>query len=277
MASALPPTESWPHHPLYLKADAGTTVEDPDGACPVGVPFAFESDAFVGRLLFRVRGLHDDDDGYFATHPSVKNQFVIQGRFKRELRAHELVYGGEFARRLRRHPPAFIETIVQGVFDRHYPGVTMRLSADDPSALVNLPASVAALRADKEGEEPDLADAAGVVEDNGALLTPELCAEHDVAWPVDAATRRTLLRRPAVSARVTFDTTSVYTFEHHDDILDYKTYEMDLKAYQFDMSKIVDHEPFQIMSKNLSDGMKLWSFQIWHEKLTREDDGARWF
>lgn len=64
-----------------------------------------------------------------------------------------------------------------------------------------------------------------------------------------------------------FDTETVYTFEHYDEIMDYKNYVMDLGVYKFDMTKVLDEEPFQIMAKDLEGGKHLWSFQLWHEKL----------
>lgn len=269
----LPPTEYWPHFPLFVKSDpdaCGGTLEvegvNPHESCPIGEAFEFESEYFKGKLLFRVRDLKTSknlkDNSHYFERAGRHNQFIIQGRFKKPIAANNIVYGGEFRKRLKRSPPAWFEGIISKVFSRINAGIQFRLSANTPSALVNLPSSLKVLRADLPGYEPDITSF-DFEENNSAFRRNG----GSVEWPVDSKSRRKIFSNPKKSDGIVFDTQHVYTFEHYDDILDYRTYEMDLGVRRFDMSKVLDAEPFQIMAKNVVDGKHLWSFQLWHEKL----------
>jgi len=275
--SELPPTNDWPHHPLFVKTNpdacGGILVVkglEKDDPCPIGKPFEFESDLFKGRLLFRVRDLktsedRKNDDLYFDGR-SHHNQFIIQGQFKKEIKAKNVVYGGEFKKRLKRAPPAWFEKLMSGVFSRINSGIEFRLSSNKPSALVNLPGSVQVVRADRPGDEPDISSF-HLKENNSAFGNDYSGSSGKNNFPVDSKTRKKFFSNPKESKDVVFDTSTVYTFEHYDDIMDYKNYIMDLGVYKFDMTKILDSEPFQIMAKDTEGGKHLWSFQLWHEKL----------
>jgi len=62
-------------------------------AYPVGIPFEFETDLFVGKALLRVKGLANSDDPegdkYFSGRCRTY-QHVIQGRFKEEIQVSDL-------------------------------------------------------------------------------------------------------------------------------------------------------------------------------------------
>lgn len=281
--SELPPTSEWPHYPLFIKPDpeaCGGNLDvkgvRPHESCPIGIPFEFESDYFKGKILFRVRNLEtssgaDGDTRYFGSCKKRLNQIIVQGRFKQEIAARDIAFGGEFKRRLKQAPPALIERIMNSIFTRINPGVKFALSEEKPWVLVNYPASAQTFRVDAEGGEPDISTCVEF-EENNALLSKfnreggGKNKKKNLSFPVDTQKRRKILRNDT-DGDIVFDTEHVYTFEHYDDIMDYTTYGMDVKAYKFDMSKMVDHEPFQIMAKNLKDGKHLWSFGIWHEKL----------
>jgi hypothetical protein len=274
--SELPPTRTWPHHPLFVKSNpdacGGTLIVkglEKDDPCPIGVPFEFESELFKGKLLFRVRDLptsadHSSDSQYFRRRNN-HNQFIIQGRFKKEIKASNVVYGGEFKRPLKRAPPAWLEGLMSKIFSTINSGIQFRLSANTPSALVSLPGSVQVVRADPPGFEPDITSF-DLEENNSAFGLNYTSGRTDLS-PVDSKSRKKFFSNLKKSKDVVFDTDTVYTFEHYDDIMDYKNYVMDLGVYKFDMSKVLDAEPFQIMAKDLEEGKHLWSFQLWHEKL----------
>jgi len=273
--SELPPSQQWPHHPLFVKSNpeacGGTLIVkglNKDDPCPIGVPFEFESELFKGKLLFRVRDLETSEDKqtdilYFGKKKS-HNQFIIQGRFKKEIKAKNVVYGGEFKKPLKKSPPAWFEKVMSGIFSTINAGIQFRLSANTPSALVSLPGSVQVIRADPPGQEPDI-NSFNIEENNSAF---ELSARgRNPIFPVDSKGRKKFFSNTKKSEDIVFDTETVYTFEHYDEIMDYKNYVMDLGVYKFDMTKVLDAEPFQIMAKDLEGGKHLWSFQLWHEKL----------
>merc|ERR1712232_1110296 len=95
------------------------------------------------------------DTRYFGGKKS-HNQFIIQGQFKKEIKANNIVYGGEFKKPLKKSPPAWFEKVMSGIFSTINSGIQFRLSANTPSALVSLPGSVQVIRADPPGQEPDI-------------------------------------------------------------------------------------------------------------------------
>lgn len=283
----LPPVDTWAHRPLFVRPHpepcGGTldvsvksieekTVKEvtPNISCPVGAPFEFESDLFKGRVLFRVRGLEtsanlDQDKEYFEGKNRY-NQFIIQGRFKEKgIRINDVSYGGEFKRRLKLAPPAFVQKMITAVFDRINPGVQFRLNAPEPSVLVNLAASVQNIRADVPGEEPDITSLE--IEEFNDNFGGGSEDDKTGSWPKDRKERKRMFANFKKSSEMTFDTDLVYTFDHYDDFMDYCDYTMDLGVKKFEMSRILNNESFQIMAKSLSDGRHLWSFQLWHENF----------
>jgi len=275
--SELPPSNSWPHHPLFVKSnpDACGGNLDVKGLekgepCPIGIPFEFESDLFKGKLLFRVRDLETSADRqndilYFG-EKRCHNQFIIQGRFKKEIKAENIVYGGEFKKPLKKPPPAWFENLISTIFSTVNAGIQFRLRENTPSALVSLPGSAKVIRADRPGFEPDITSI-HLEENNSAFGRYNGNNNGKIIFPVDSKSRKRFFSNSKESKDIIFDTENVYTFEHYDEIMDYKNYVMDLGVYKFDMSKILDAEPFQIMAKDLEGGKHLWSFQLWHEKL----------
>lgn len=275
--SELPPAQNWPHHPLFVKSNpeacGGTLIVkglDRNDPCPIGIPFEFESELFKGKLLFRVRDLENSEnqeiDNLYFGQRKTHNQFIIQGRFKKEIKAKNIVYGGEFRKPLKTRPPAWFEGFMSSIFSRINSGIQFRLSANTPSALVSLPGSVKVVRADPPGFEPDIATF-DLEENNSAFSSSIAHSAGKSIFPVDSKSRRKFFSNTKKSKDIVFDTETVYTFEHYDDIMDYKNYVMDLGMYKFDMTKVLDAEPFQIMAKDLEGGKHLWSFQLWHEKL----------
>ena len=275
--SELPPPNDWPNHPLFIKSNpdaCGGTLEvkgmqkkDP---CPIGKPFEFESELFKGKLLLRVRNLENSDDEknndpYFIGKKRY-NQFIIQGQFKKEVKATNFVLGGEFERPLKRAPPPWIERAMTAVFNRISTGIQFRLSAKKPSVLVNLPGSIQVIRADLSGDEPDISSYP-IEENNSAFGVGLSNPDQKQKFPLEIKKRKKFFSNMQKSKDVVFDTKTVYTFEHYDNIMDYKNYIMDIGVAKFDISKIVDSEPFQIMAKDTEKGKHLWSFQLWHEKL----------
>jgi len=273
----IPPTACWSNYPLFVKPNpeaCGGTLEvkglESGESCPIGTPFEFESDHFKGKLLFRVRDLESSNQNegnkiYFS-EKSHYNQFIIQGRFKKPIHASDIAYGGEFKRPLKRAPPAWFEKVISVAFSTINAGVNFRLSQKTPSALVSLPGSAKVLRADTPGTEPDITQM-DLEENNSAFAKFAQGSNDGETFPMSAEKRRKIFSNKKKSKDIVFDTETVYTFEHYDDIMDYRNYIMDVGIHKFDMSKVVNEEPFQIMAKNTVDGHHLWSFQLWHEKL----------
>lgn len=271
----LPPPTEWPHFPLFLKCDpescnGSLVVKDvhPHESCPVGIPFEFETESFRGQLLFRVRDLPHStfrDARYFDGRNRL-HQFVVQGRFKEDIAATDIAIGAEFKRRLRMPPPPFIEKIVNQVFQRVSPSVKLELSGEKPRVLASFPGCAQVFRADRPGEEPDIT-CFDLEENNAAIKVNN--GDSDIVFPVEKKERKKIFLNDK-DRNIIFGTDLVYTFEHYDDIMDYSSYTMNLKVYQFGLEKITDREPFQFLVKNTKSGKNLWCFDIFHNKILQK-------
>lgn len=217
------PCRTWKHRPLYITADASTGTrirststtssssnevdaadtgdddakEDSNGGrvsneLPLGVPIAFESDLFVGHILFRFKALVDLDDaeegkGDDDSDPSTQNgddehrdvgddlshmqtsaayfkgrkrrwQYVVQGRFKQPLVASDLYTGDVYSKPLKGLPPPFLLHPVEDFVKMMVPGIHFDIADSDQPQILTLYGSVQTLRVDEPGQEPNICD-----------------------------------------------------------------------------------------------------------------------
>mmetsp|Transcript_1307 Transcript_1307/g.2077 ORF Transcript_1307/g.2077 Transcript_1307/m.2077 type:complete len:335 (-) Transcript_1307:822-1826(-) len=254
----LPPVESWPHRPIFLSAHphvnvGGLELESP---CPIGVPFEFETELFKGRALIRIRGLKNSDDpmsddNYFSGRKRL-SQFIIQGRFKKKMPVSDVQIGTEFEKPFKYAPPRFIDKIVQKALRRIAPGIEVDLASSRPRVLAPFAGTVQILSADPVGFEPSIT----VIDDI-----------EERGFGMETEVRRKRFSDVRYASRHMFDTETVYTFNSFDEIFDYADYHMDLKIMNFDLTKAIGGQPFQIMAKAKSDGSYLWRFSVYNERL----------
>lgn len=266
-------TDSWPHRPLFIKAEpvecGGTLTvdgkDDADYPCPIGKAFEFESELFKGKCLVRIRDLetstNSNTDKEYFNRRKRNHQVVVQGQFKKEVRANDIVHGAEYKYPMKMAPPAWMEALMTKLFSKLSPGLQMKLSGKHPFVLVNLPSSVQTLRADTPGSEPDIASF-DFEEHNAAFGT-----HGKYTFPMDIKSRKKFFSNFKKSKDVVFDTNTVYTFEIYDDVFNYEKNTMKIYKYNIDMEFFMDkNEPHQIMAKDLNEGKSLWFFNLWHEK-----------
>jgi hypothetical protein len=97
-----PDPSVWPHFPLLVSVNASSVHTDiPIGPLPIGVPFHFSSDLFVGQCILRIKNIKNDnssaDSAYFSGRKRMM-QVIVQGRFKEPLKVRDVLTGHEFSR-----------------------------------------------------------------------------------------------------------------------------------------------------------------------------------
>ena len=81
-----------------------------------------------------------------------------------------------------------------------------------------------------------------------------------------SAKRKKIFSNPKLATDYVFDTESVYTFDHYDDIVDLTNFKFKFsRTFHCNLEKISD-QPFQAFAKTKS-GEYLWNFELWHERL----------
>lgn len=268
-AYSLPDVEEWPHRPLFvcLNTPVCSSHKVPQyglGSCPIGVPFKFESDLFIGTCLIRLKGANSDDpegdEEYFAGRKRIF-QSVIQGQFKEKVSVADLLTGHEFTRPLKNLPHPWVLKTATNFIGKVSPGANIVVHTEQPYVEALLSGSSQVIRGDMPGNEPNIA-CKNLVEDCSVLGG----VFQDGNMPV--ARRKRILSNPARCRDYSFDCETVYTFEFYQNLFDASTYSLDLGFTKIGCSQVLNGQPIQWLGK-MRDGRYLWSFQIWHEKLLK--------
>jgi hypothetical protein len=268
-AYSLPEVEEWPHRPLFvcLNTPVCSSHKVPKyglGSCPIGVPFKFESDLFIGTCLIRLKGANSDDpkgdEEYFSGRKRIF-QSVIQGQFKEKVSVADVFTGHEFTRPLKNLPHPWVLKTATNFIGRVSPGANIVVHTEQPYVEALLSGSSQVIRGDMPGNEPNIA-CKNLVEDCSVLGG----VFQNGNMPV--ARRKRILSNPARCRDYSFDCETVYTFEFYQNLFDASTYSLDLGFTKIGCSQVLNGQPIQWLGK-MRDGRYLWSFQIWHEKLLK--------
>ncbi len=266
-AYSLPNVEEWPHRPLLvcLNTPACPNHKVPTfglGSCPIGVPFKFESDLFIGQCLIRLKGANSDnpdgDEEYFTGRKRIF-QSVIQGQFKEKVNVGDVLTGHEFAKPLTNLPHPWVLKTATNFIGKVSAGANIVVHTAQPHVEALLAGSSQVVRGDMPGNEPDIA-CKSLSEDCSVL--GGVFQDGDVS----VARRKRILSNPTRCKEYSFDCETVYTFEFYQNLFDASTYSLDLGFAKIGCSQILNGQPIQWLGK-MRDGRYLWSFQIWHEKL----------
>lgn len=263
-SNRIPHVSTWKHNPLFLQADPSVVVLQKNSSqslsCPIGAPFQFESDLFQGQAMIRIRGLQKSNDvasdaKYFQGRKR-KNQIIIQGKFKEEIKCRDVVIGTEFQERFSTQPPMFLHNLVLKLLRRIAPSLEMSLYGDKPKVLACIAEASQVISVDNDGEQPDIRSIIGIQEkgfaESPAKRKKLFTSLHEASTSVS-------------SEPLVYDTNKVYTFEMYDDLVDYTTYNIQVAPFlRFDMVNKLDKQPFQVMARTKTDGRYLWLFNIRH-------------
>ena len=142
-----PPVEKWKHRPVYFCENTavagGKQISPPESdditRCPIGVPFGFESELFIGKMLLRLRDVNDDStqgetENYFLGR-NRKFQVVVQGKFKKKIKVSDVLTGHEFCKPLKRLPHHLILDAAEKLICMLAPSTIVELGLKYPRAL----------------------------------------------------------------------------------------------------------------------------------------------
>lgn len=273
-ACDIPQPVDWPHRPVMVCANTLTVPDTTvpiydDGPCPIGVPFQFETDLFVGSCLVRFKDvLCDDPDSselYFRGRQR-RFQSIIQGRFKESLTVSDVLTGHEFGKPLQRLPPKWLLNAGTSLIKRLAPGAEMDITSEKPEMLSILAATTQSLSVDMPGNEP-LITSHDIDEDTTNFEGPF------ANGTVSACKRKKILANPTgVACQLKYDTDSIYTFDFYQHLLDVDSYSLNVGFATISIAPSMNGQPIQVMAKTRNDGRYLWNFQIWHETLLNDDE-----
>jgi hypothetical protein len=254
--------ESWPHRPVYVKASQETCVKnfDSEEPMPLGVPIEFESSVFDGKILIRFRNAKSNHpethNAYFEKRKRLM-QFVVQGKFKKEISCADVFVGGTFQNPLKHAPPPFFARLLNILFERIAPGTITDLGSSKPRVLALYAGSTQTLSIDKPGQEPDIA-AMDIPENTALLFGDKFKSSYE---------RKRYLSKRQKASKYFFDTENIYTFHYYDDAMDYGSFDIKLPVYgKFDLSHVIGNQPLPY-SVVTSSGEVALSFDCWHEKV----------
>lgn len=169
--------------------------------------------------------------------------------------------GYEFYQPLRRLPPKTLVKLCIALAKKLVPSVEISLHTDKPTTMLGTLAGFKTVRADKPGEEVDIASH-NINED--CTLLGGAFAEGEVS----ARRRRKILSDPAKLKDYKFDTDTVYTIEFYEWIADLNNWTLPLGFTTIDLEQIFGRQPIHWVGK--TGDCYLWSGGIIHKKLLSE-------
>ncbi len=225
-----------PHPSIQLKvaagADAGTVVRCNS---PTSV-FSVETDAFVGRIYMRLRGMPNEPVQYFSKNRSVRMSAVVQGRFKRQgLTMSDCATGYEFEQPLAHLPARIVIRTVLRIAQSFAPTMVQDMTGVRPYLLNPMFQTIQALHVAESGAEPPIT---ALVEERTDLLGG-IFAQRAVS----SGERKRYFASLARAKRHAIDTSHVYTMEFSEDKIEPKTFELLLMSMRFKLSSYLRSQP----------------------------------
>eukprot|EP01023_Acetabularia_acetabulum_P034283 TRINITY_DN32189_c0_g2_i1.p1 TRINITY_DN32189_c0_g2~~TRINITY_DN32189_c0_g2_i1.p1 ORF type:complete len:353 (+),score=35.84 TRINITY_DN32189_c0_g2_i1:159-1217(+) len=269
-----PPLESdfeqWPDSPCILRPSSlvsGSVVSEDVSRIPINshIGLKFESDLFKGKAWFYVRGLETTPLDMFEGKKR-RSHLVIQGKFKKTVRSDNLVTGQDFQRPAKNLPAAWLLDKIFALIGSIL-GSRLHIgkSSERPYVMGNILSLAQAICVTPEGQEPPALFP--VVEDMSAVGIEELSNRR--GHPVSSSVRKRILQSHHVRKKVKFQPGQTWTFHIWQHLVDFSQYELHLLT-TWDLSRYLDGQPIQFMSKDLKSGKYLWNFEVWHKSLLED-------
>jgi len=246
---------------VVICAHPTTTTPEyaPGASLPLGVPIAFESDAFRGKMFLRLKPLPSDGDtGHEAYFRDRKRhyQLILQGCFTEAFSLSDLRIGDMYDKPLKGVPKGVLMKMYEKFMQAISPGLVMDMTSDTPSLFNLLGGSCQTMRVDPLGAEPDIS--VGIVEEDTTLLF----GEEKFA---SASKRKKYLCKPKNSAKHQVDVNHVYTFEMYDHTMCFASYDHYVMGKKIDMVDSMNGQPLCLA---VFHGDKaIVKICIWHERL----------
>ncbi|CAJ1959655.1 unnamed protein product [Cylindrotheca closterium] len=281
----------WPHRPAYICAhpDVQTPHHKEGSPLPLDEIVEFETDLFQGKMICRLKPVPptpDKDEAaiqaqeeYFASR-NTHYQFIIQGRFKREIPFSDLVIGDFYERPMLGVPKGLFIRMYQRFLESLYPGMVMDMTSEKPKVFTPL-ASAQIMRVDLPGNEPNIHDKA-VLQEMHSLEDTTLLFEHPIQPPTklprpgtttSPSKRRGHLSKPKNACHYQTNPNHIYTIEWGDAAMCFGSYYQYAVGFKIDLAKSMNAQPlaFAIFTRQQEIVCK---FPIWNERLIDEMKAA---
>lgn len=269
----LPKVQTWKHRPVFFAPGRNmkhVSVENLDlsnhHSLSLGEPIPFETDMFQGKILLRVKGIHQnvsqDHADYFQDKKRVKH-VVIQGQFKEKLQMSDVWYGDIYEKPQRMSK--MVARFVMPFFQKLVPGIMIDFhSKQNHKVLVRASGDTRTLSINKPGEEPDISshDLPENIELLGEAATDLTTIKQ----------RQKHLRKQKPSSKYEYDPNLVYTFQFYDDVIDFATYSANMgKMGTICIKDTMNGNPFSL-NMCCTNGQEIFRFNIFHEVLVEYKD-----
>eukprot|EP00659_Diplonema_papillatum_P015791 gene15791-24124_t len=254
----LPPVASWQHRPLLLRVSSDVPM-----LCEGGVnlplnytkPTVFESNLFVGEVLFRIRGTPNSAQDPWAESMPYHGKkramvVVVQGKFKKRLCFNEIKSGFECQRPISVNLLAKTAVAACKVVQS---GIESDITAQKPYMRNHLITS---------------ADVVTITPQDG--VPPNIMGgepPEQGPW-ADKKARRNLMKNEDYRRNTYFEVGNTYTFGFHSDKLFFLEFRAKLPwpAGYISFDGYLNGQPFPFFARK-DDGQYLWKFELWHEVL----------
>eukprot|EP00944_MAST-04C_sp_MAST-4C-sp1_P000092 g92.t1 len=239
-------------------------------------PMPVETNLFKGKIIVSFRGNERLDHGsisqrgYFEGRNRISACFV-QGKFKEKIAVKEVLTGQSFGTNLVNLPSKFLIQMLFGVLNRISPNMVADVACQKPYLLTPLIAAAQTVHICKEGDTPpNLGDVfPRHLSDNDledcSILFPGLTKKMKYTQ------RRKYFNNMKNMDGLYFETDKIYTFGFWQDIFDSTKCVAILPFGTFDVSKYLNGQPMQVMSRVGVRGDYLWCLEMWHRKLFTKD------
>lgn len=222
-----------------------------------------ETEVFKGRVAVWLQGLGSTPSEVFKGKKRM-SWIAIQGTFKQEVAAEDVVTGQELGRPLRALPARwFVENVLLRIARGISPSMQVGLQPA-PFLLSPLLAISQIVNVSTPGQEPDIFDAP----EDCRLLGPSLADASGA--PMKADNRRVHFSKPANLRPQTFSPGKVYTFHIWQQFIDISSYKLDLGLHRYNLIQHLAGQPLQVMAKHCPPGQPasyLFNFQMWNKAL----------
>jgi len=300
----LPPVNTWPHRPVFVRASARTTTRTTDGwatrngpclmsenpnarvrVVDANVPvntetaMSFETELFVGKIVCRFKGVAASASGTkedWFTRKRCTFQVLVQGRFKERVRCDELLTGGEFHKAFVNVPPRALVYAGQQFFKALTPSLQIDMLARVPYYYAPLGSTLTILAAHAPEDAPDATD--GEINECTSRLGGPF------ASGVSVNERCRIMSDVEQSSALYYNTEDVYTFDYKQNVLLFDEYVLDVGFTKVPLAHHLDGQPLSFFAKQVRPGKPAryaYSYEIWHESLLaaaaeRTPIGAHW-
>lgn len=197
-----------------------------------------ESDLFSGRAYIIMANLPDSPHDQFRWKQR-KFQYVIQGKFKKDLKFSEIYTGQIFDSPLSQMPSRWVLKAALGLIARLQPAMQIHLTGDRPFIVSPLMSTCQHIVISKEGDEPGIA---GVpITENMSLLNP-------VFTRMSSRRRKAFFSKRCNLEKFRVNPELVYTFDFYQHMFNFGTFQFDFGVLKYDLLRILGVKPIQIMA-----------------------------